>query len=79
MKSDVVDAIIEIPYRSRNKFEIKNGKIKLERVLYSAMAYPAEYGFIDKNSFMFSTGLLYLCDFPYKFSSKCFNSSFLNL
>ena len=48
MKSDVVDAIIEIPYRSRNKFEIKNGKIKLDRVLYSAMAYPAEYGFIDK-------------------------------
>ena len=47
MKSDVVDAIIEIPYRSRNKFEIKNGKIKLDRVLYSAMAYPAEYGFID--------------------------------
>ena len=43
MKSDVVDAIIEIPYRSRNKFEIKNGKIKLDRVLYSAMAYPAEY------------------------------------
>ena len=46
MKSDVVDAIIEIPYRSRNKFEIKNGKIKLDRVLYSAMAYPAEYGYI---------------------------------
>ena len=47
MKQDVVEAIIEIPYRSRNKFEIKNGKIKLDRVLYSAMAYPAEYGFID--------------------------------
>ena len=46
MKSDVVDAIIEIPYRSRNKFEIKNGKIKLDRVLYSAMTYPAEYGYI---------------------------------
>lgn len=45
--NNVVEAIIEIPYRSRNKFEIKNGKIKLDRVLYSAMAYPAEYGFID--------------------------------
>lgn len=47
MKEDVVEAIIEIPYRSRNKFEIKDGKIKLDRVLYSAMGYPAEYGYID--------------------------------
>ena len=45
--NNVVEAIIEIPYRSRNKFEIKNGKIKLDRVLYSSMSYPAEYGFID--------------------------------
>jgi inorganic pyrophosphatase len=45
--NNVVEAIIEIPYRSRNKFEIKNGRIKLDRVLYSAMAYPAEYGFIE--------------------------------
>jgi len=48
MKNDVVEAIIEIPYRSRNKFEIKDGKIKLDRVLYSSMGYPAEYGYIDK-------------------------------
>ena len=48
MKKDVVEAIIEIPYRSRNKFEIKEGKIKLDRVLYSSMGYPAEYGYIDK-------------------------------
>jgi inorganic pyrophosphatase len=49
MKSDVVDAIIEIPFRSRNKFEVdhKTGKIKLDRVLYSAMGYPAEYGFLE--------------------------------
>lgn len=45
--NNVVEAIIEIPYRSRNKFEIKDGRIKLDRVLYSAMAYPAEYGFIE--------------------------------
>ena len=44
---DVVEAIIEIPNGSRNKFEIKAGKIKLDRVLYSSMSYPAEYGFID--------------------------------
>ena len=48
MKNDVIEAIIEIPYRSRNKYEIDHdtGKVKLDRVLYSAMAYPAEYGFL---------------------------------
>lgn len=49
MKNDVVQAIIEIPYRSRNKYEVdhETKKIKLDRVLYSAMAYPAEYGFLE--------------------------------
>lgn len=49
MKNDVVEAIIEIPFRSRNKYEVdhESGKIKLDRVLYSAMAYPAEYGFLE--------------------------------
>ena len=49
MKEDVVEAIVEIPFRSRNKYEIdKNtGRIKLDRVLYSAMGYPAEYGTIE--------------------------------
>lgn len=46
--NNTVEAVIEIPYRSRNKFEIKDGKIKLDRVLYSSMGYPAEYGYIDK-------------------------------
>lgn len=43
-----VEATIEIPLNSKNKFEIdeKTKKIKLDRVLYSAMTYPAEYGFI---------------------------------
>lgn len=45
--NNIVEATIEIPYRSRNKFEIKDGKIKLDRVLYSAMGYPAEYGYIE--------------------------------
>ncbi len=46
---DVVDAIIEIPYRSRNKYEVDTttGKVRLDRVLYSAMGYPAEYGYIE--------------------------------
>lgn len=49
MKNDVVEAVVEIPFRSRNKYEIDKitGKIKLDRVLYSAMGYPAEYGIIE--------------------------------
>ncbi|MBR5370547.1 MAG: inorganic diphosphatase [Bacilli bacterium] len=50
MNNDVVDATVEIPFRSRNKYEIDKttGKIRLDRVLYSAMGYPAEYGTIEK-------------------------------
>lgn len=45
----VVEAIVEIPINTKNKFEIVKGtnKIKLDRVLYSALTYPGEYGFID--------------------------------
>ena len=47
--NNVVDAIIEIPLGSKNKFEIdeKTHRVKLDRVLYSAMNYPAEYGYIE--------------------------------
>ena len=50
MKRDVVEAVVEIPFRSRNKYEIDKvtGKIRLDRVLYSAMGYPAEYGTIEE-------------------------------
>ncbi len=49
MKKDVVEAIIEIPYRSRNKYEVDKatGRIRLDRVLYSAMGYPTEYGYLE--------------------------------
>jgi inorganic pyrophosphatase len=49
LNNDIVDAIVEIPYGSKNKYEIdkKTGKIRLDRVLYSAMSYPAEYGTIE--------------------------------
>lgn len=45
-----VEAIIEIPLKTKNKFEIdkQSGKIRLDRVLYSAMTYPSEYGYIEK-------------------------------
>ncbi len=47
--NNLVDAIIEIPLGSKNKFEIdeKTHRVKLDRVLYSAMNYPAEYGYIE--------------------------------
>ena len=46
---DVYEAIIEIPMGTKNKFEVdkNSGKIKLDRVLYSSVVYPGEYGYID--------------------------------
>lgn len=45
---DVVEAVIEIPRGSRNKYEIDEatGAIRLDRVLYSSVHYPTDYGFI---------------------------------
>lgn len=50
MKTNVVDALIEIPLGSKNKYELdkSTGRIKLDRVLYAAMIYPAEYGIIEE-------------------------------
>jgi inorganic pyrophosphatase len=44
------NAIIEIPMGSSNKYELdkKTGLLKLDRVLYSAVHYPANYGFIPQ-------------------------------
>ncbi len=41
-------AFIEIPRGSRNKYEydVKDGTFRLDRVLYSSVHYPTEYGFI---------------------------------
>ena len=49
MENNVVNALIEIPLGSRNKYELdkQTGRIFLDRVLYSAMIYPAEYGIIE--------------------------------
>ena len=45
---DVVNAIIEVPKGSKSKYELdkKSGLIKLDRVLFSSVHYPANYGFI---------------------------------
>jgi inorganic pyrophosphatase len=45
---DQVDVIVEIPAGSRNKYEYDHERhiIRLDRRLYSATVYPADYGFI---------------------------------
>ena len=45
-----VDAIIEIPKNSRAKYELDKatGMLRLDRVLYSSVFYPANYGFIPQ-------------------------------
>ncbi|MBA3560915.1 MAG: inorganic diphosphatase, partial [Gemmatimonadaceae bacterium] len=47
---DVVTAVVEIPSGSRNKYELdkESGLIRLDRVLYSAVHYPGDYGFIPR-------------------------------
>ena len=47
---DIVHSIIEIPKGSRAKYELdkETGLLRLDRVLYSAVYYPANYGFIPQ-------------------------------
>src|SRR5271165_648234 len=44
------DCVIEIPFGSSVKYELDkaSGLIKLDRVLYSAVYYPANYGFLPQ-------------------------------
>jgi inorganic pyrophosphatase len=48
--ADKFPVIIEIPRGSTNKYELdkETGLLKLDRVLYSAVHYPADYGFIPR-------------------------------
>jgi inorganic pyrophosphatase len=45
---DIVNAVIELPKGSRNKYEydVSLGVMRLDRVLSSSMHYPAAYGFL---------------------------------
>jgi len=45
---DKINAVIEIPYGSNIKYEIDkaSGALCVDRVLYGAMFYPANYGFV---------------------------------
>jgi len=42
-----LDAVIEIPKGSRNKYEMDHevGRIRLDRALFTATSYPSDYGF----------------------------------
>src|SRR5688572_28291889 len=43
------DVTIEIPQGSRNKYEVDHatGRIRLDRMLFTATRYPADYGYIE--------------------------------
>ena len=48
--ADSFPVIIEVPMGSKNKYELDkaSGLLKLDRVLHSAVHYPASYGFIPR-------------------------------
>ena len=48
---DIVKGIIEIPKGIRAKYELdkESGLLRLDRVLYSSMYYPHNYGFIPQS------------------------------
>jgi len=43
--------VIEVPKGSKNKYELdkETGLLSLDRVLYSAVHYPADYGFVPRS------------------------------
>ena len=46
---ETVVVVVEIPGGSRNKYEMDHdtGLVYLDRMLFTATRYPADYGFID--------------------------------
>jgi len=45
------DVTIEIPKGHRNKYEVdhESGRIRLDRMLFTAMAYPSDYGYVEES------------------------------
>lgn len=43
------DVVVEIPKGSRNKYEVSHetGRVFLDRYLFTAFAYPTDYGFFE--------------------------------
>ena len=50
IKKDNFVSVVEIPKGCKNKYELdkKTGYLKLDRILYTATHYPANYGFIPR-------------------------------
>ncbi|MDH4076243.1 MAG: inorganic diphosphatase, partial [Acidimicrobiia bacterium] len=46
--ADKIEVVVEIPKGSRNKYEIDHdtGALWLDRHLFTATTYPADYGFV---------------------------------
>lgn len=51
---DVFNTVIEIPRGSTNKYEVdtESGLIKLDRVLFSPLFYPFDYGYIPQTHYL---------------------------
>lgn len=50
LKENIFSGIVEIPKGSKNKYELdkRTGLLQADRVLYSSVHYPANYGFIPR-------------------------------
>lgn len=50
IKRNEFTAVVEIPKNCKNKYELdkKTGLLRLDRILYTATHYPANYGFIPR-------------------------------
>lgn len=46
----LVDVLVEVPMGSRNKYEFdhEHGRFRLDRMLFSAVRYPGDYGYIPE-------------------------------
>ncbi len=51
---EVVNVVVEIPRGSTNKYELdsKTGTMRLDRVLFSPLFYPFDYGFIPQTHYI---------------------------
>lgn len=65
---EICNAVIEIPRGSTNKYEVdaETGIIKLDRVLYSPLFYPFDYGYIPQTKYLDGDPIdvLVLCSHP---------------
>lgn len=48
--NNTIEVVVEVPMGSRNKYELdkERGVFVLDRMLFSAVHYPGDYGFVDQ-------------------------------